>query len=188
MPVSRNAAFQSVVTARGIVMALMLVAAVPAGAQIYMVTEGDSVIFTDRPASPDANRSVEEVDIPTTNRAPSVEPQAQPPAATTESPAAAEAPSVSILSPSNETTIAMGPGNYDVAANTSPALGRNEELQLLIDGQPYGPPQRSGNWRIEGSPRGQHDLEVLRVAGGGKPVARSESVRIYVLRPSVIRR
>jgi hypothetical protein len=169
-------------------MTLMLVAAGPTDAQIYKVTEGDSVIFTDRPASPDANRSVEKVDIPTTNRAPSVEPQAQPPAATAESAPAAVAPSVTIASPSNETTIAMGPGNYDVAAITSPALGRSEALQLLIDGQPYGPPQRSGNWRIEGSPRGQHDLEVLRVAGGGDPVARSESVRIYVLRPSIIRR
>ena len=188
MPVSRNPAFQPLVTAQAVVMALVLVAAVPAGAQIYKVTEGDSVIFTDRPASPDANRSVEKVDIPTTNRAPSVEPQAQSPASTAESAPAAAVPSVSILSPSNEATIAMGPGNYDVSASTSPALGRNEELQLLIDGQPYGPPQRSGNWRIEGSPRGQHDLEVLRVAGGGDPVARSESVRIYVLRPSIIRR
>lgn len=155
-------------------------------AQIYKVTEGDSVEFTDRPATPDANRKVEKMELEQTNSAPAVQPKA----ATTPSQEPQEAPPVmvSIVSPAPETTVAMGPGNFSVSASTSPSLGRNEQLQLLIDGQPYGTPQSGSSWFVEGALRGEHQLRVARLTAGGAPLAESDSVRIYVLRPSVIGR
>jgi hypothetical protein len=81
----------------------------------------------------------------------------------------------------------MGPGNFDVSASTVPALARSEMLQLLIDGQPHGPPQRAVSWFVEGASRGEHQLQVRRLSGSGATIAESAAVTIYVLRPSILR-
>ena len=93
--------------------------------------------------------------------------------------------SVSIASPTDETTIAIGPGNVTVTAQATPALGNLEQLQLFLDGEAFGDPQRSNTWFLKGLMRGPHDLEIERLDRRGNSLARSDSVRIFVLRPSV---
>lgn len=154
--------------------------------QIYRVTdEKGEVVFTDQPSSAAKNRQVEEIELSPTNSASAVEV----PEATRESKeqqaAPAPEPTVSIITPENEATIAMGPGNFTVSTAVEPPLAGAETLQLLMDGQAQGESQRSGSWSIEGAMRGPHDLMVERRGPGGKVLARSDSVRIYVLRPSI---
>jgi hypothetical protein len=97
-------------------------------------------------------------------------------------------PTVTITSPADETTIAMGPGNFSVSVSVDPPLSRGEELVLMIDGQAYGAAQTGRSWFVEGALRGPHDLVVQRIGRGGGTLAVSEPVRVYVLRPSIIRR
>lgn len=167
--------------------------ALPAGlahAQIYKVTDGEKgVVFTDSPEniSDSSGQRVEQIELPETNTAAPV--QARPPSSTRRADRAeaeeTERASVSITSPANESTIAMGPGNFAVSASAKPPLSRGEALVLLIDGQPVGPAQQGQSWLIEGALRGPHDLVVQRVTDRGGNIAISEPVRVYVLRPSI---
>lgn len=169
---------------------LSLLTAAPLVAQpIYKVTdEKEGVVFTDRPpatASPDA---VEQVELPELNTAPAVTPSPRSSRSSDNRPAEAAKPSVRITSPGNESTIAMGPGDFTVEARVEPPLGPRERLQLTIDGAPHGTPQASPQWQIRGALRGPHDLQVTRLNTRGRELARSDTVRIYVLRPSIQRR
>jgi hypothetical protein len=154
--------------------------------QIYRVTDDKGeVVFTDQPSSAEANRQVEKVELSPTNSASAVEVPKATREKTEQQAAPAPEPTVSIITPENEATIAMGPGNFTVSTAVEPPLAGGETLQLLMDGQAQGESQRSGSWSIEGAMRGPHDLLVERRGPGGKVVARSDSVRVYVLRPSI---
>ncbi|MEM9396880.1 MAG: DUF4124 domain-containing protein [Pseudomonadota bacterium] len=159
--------------------------------QIYKITdEKEGVVFTDRPDSigDGDTQKVEEVELQDLNTA---SPIASPtlPARKSESPAPKPVPlTVEISSPANEATIAMGPGNFSVSASVTPPLASNERLLLTMDGQPVGNPQTGQSWFIEGALRGPHDLVVERTSSSGKSVASSDPVRVYVLRPSILRR
>ena len=162
-----------------------------AGAQIYKVTdENGAVIFTDQPDTVTATQEqdIEEVDLPELNTAAPVEARPTPPPSASQREESTAKPTVAITSPTNESTIAMGPGNFTVSASVEPALSRSERLVLYVDGQPVGSAQSSATWFIEGALRGPHDLVVHRTNSQGKTLVTSESVRVYVLRPSVIRR
>ncbi|MFT7288070.1 MAG: hypothetical protein ACI87W_002185 [Halieaceae bacterium] len=160
-------------------------------AQIYKVTdEENGVVFTDRPTSVNGNtaRTVEELDLPDTNMVPHTTVRPPPPVTLERREEPAVTPSVSVASPANESTVAMGPGNFAVSARAEPPLSRDERLLLLMDGQPVGEPQASSSWFIEGALRGAHDLLVQRTNTRGTSIAISEPVRVYVLRPSLIGR
>jgi Domain of unknown function (DUF4124) len=159
--------------------------ATQAAAQIYKTTDADgNVVFTDKP--PAGSSNTESVDLQHTNTAPpppNIAPLA-PPSKETEEPAS-EAVEVSITSPANETTIPMGGGIFDVIAGAAPGVGPGQTLQLVMDGEPQGPPQTGTLWRLENVFRGAHDLTVELRDSDGSIVATSESVRVYVLRPGL---
>lgn len=172
--------------------AAIVLLASDARGQIYKVTDDEKgVVFTDRPptVSDSTGAQVEQVELQDTNTAAPVTVRPPPPEAVrTSAPDEAPNPTVVITSPADETTIAMGPGNFAVSATASPALDQNERLELLMDGQPVGAAQSSSSWFIEGALRGPHDLVVRRTTTRGATVAVSESVRVYVLRPSLLNR
>jgi len=152
-------------------------------AQIYKTTdEHGNVVYTDAP--PSTSNSSEKVQLNRTNTS-SPPPEVVRPAP----PAPQEEPeetrySAEITSPPNETTIAMGPGNFTVSAKVRPSLAAGESLQLLIDGAPRGEPQTEPLWNLTNVFRGQHDLTVMVLDADGQPLATSEPVRVYVFRPS----
>lgn len=154
-------------------------------AQIFRsVDEHGNVTFSDTP--PNSGPS-EQIEVRQTNRtpAPAVIENLEPAADTAPEEAAAVAYSVAITSPENDTTIAMGPGNFSVSAAVEPALGQGGLLQLFIDGAPSGEPQAGGTWALTNVFRGAHDLTVAVVDSEGVRLAESAAVRVYVLRPSV---
>ena len=154
-------------------------------AQIYKtVDQYGNVSYSDTPPT---SGTSEEVKLRETNSAPPPEmPEA--PAGGAETAAddpAAVSYSVAVASPANETTIAMGPGNFSVSASVEPALAEGTLLQLFVDGTPSGAPQTSNTWGLTNVFRGAHDITVAVIGARGEQLASSAPVRVYVLRPSV---
>lgn len=156
---------------------------------VYRTTDAaGNVTFTDTP--PASGRQAERVDIQRVNTTPAPQelfvplPRNIPNNEQQE----ATAYSVSIEAPANETTIAIGPGNFSVSAIVSAELGSTENLQLFIDGSARGEPQRGTTWALTNVLRGQHDLTVAVLDGSGAILAVSQVVRVFVLRPSIITR
>lgn len=167
--------------------ALLLLASstLTSATQIYKHVDAEgNVTFSDQPPAP--GETAEKVHLRELNTTPAVDPSAAPEeeSESSEPPEQAEF-DIRIASPDDETTIAMGPGNVTVTAQATPPLGRLEQVQLYLDGEAFGEPQSSTTWALQGLMRGPHDLAVERLDRRGNRLARSPSVRIYVLRPSV---
>lgn len=148
------------------------------------VDEHGNVVFTDTP--PANGASSEPVDVRRTNITAPPENIYQP-AKTAEEPTSdtTTPTKVTITQPANETTIALGPGNFQVVASVTPALKESEKLQLYVDAAPHAGPQTATTWALTNISRGPHDLTVQVVDGEGATVATSDAVRVYVLRPAL---
>jgi len=161
----------------------LLVLPMALSAQIYKTTdEHGNVVFTDTPPSTSSSSEKVQLNRTNTSRPPPEVVRPAPPAAPQESEEASY--HAEITAPPNETTIAMGPGNFAVSVKVRPSLAAGESLQLLIDGAPRGEPQTEPLWNLTNVFRGAHDLTVMVQDADGKPLATSEPVRVYVLRPS----
>lgn len=163
--------------------ALALLTPLSVAAQIYKTTDEDgNVVFTDRPSADSGTG--ERIELKPTNTAPPPpevhrpEPEPEPEEELVEY-------SVKIVTPTNETTIPMGPGNFLTSAKIEPNPEPGELVQLHVDGIPWGDPQKNASWALTNVFRGAHDLTVTLLDTEGAPLATSEPVRVYVLRPSI---
>ena len=153
--------------------------------QVYKVTDADgNVTFTDTPPrSSDATVEEHSVHAPNTAK----------PTETTRAPAAPVEVGepirydTRIVTPADNATIPMGPGNFAVQAALNPHLASDETLQLLLDGEPVGAPQRIANWQLTNVYRGEHKLQVVRLDERGVQLDASPSSTVYVMRPIVNR-
>ena len=91
------------------------------------------------------------------------------------------------VTPADNATIPMGPGNFAMLAALNPHLAPSETLQLLLDGDPVGAPQRIANWQLTNVYRGEHQLQVVRLDASGAQLDASPASTVYVLRPIVNR-
>jgi hypothetical protein len=157
--------------------------------RIYKIVDAQgNVTFTDKPPSPN-NRDASTVKLNEINiSAPTSERDRAEQTSTQDDNQTKTKYTVSISSPPDSTTIPMGPGNFSITANVSPALGDGAQLQLSMNGTLYGEPQTSSIWLLNNVLRGAHDFSVSVVAEDGAQLAKSSPVRIYVLRPSKLYR
>ena len=152
---------------------------------VYKVTDTDgNVTFTDTPPL-SSDSIVEEQPVHTPN-------SAKPTATTLTPPTSVEVEvptryDTRIVTPAENATIPMGPGNFAVQAALSPRLASSETLQLLLDGEPVGAPQRTANWQLTNVYRGEHRLQVVRLDESGAPVDTSAASTVFVMRPIVNR-
>ncbi len=164
---------------------ITLIALLPwqAGAQVYKhVDEKGNITFTDQPSP---NATPVEISTPNTYRPPSTTAYPKSTATTDDQATANKVDySVSITSPSDETIIPRGPGNFSLSARVSPSLKSGHTLQLLMDGAPRKAPQSHGGWSLTNVFRGEHKLEVAVIDKSGKTLATSDPVTVYVFRPS----
>ena len=150
-----------------------------------VVDEEGNVTFTDTPPN-DADAIVEPHSILGTNTTPAVATAPENPVKTVQ--ADAEASYVTrIVSPADESTIPMGPGDFVVEAEVSPGLDNGEQLILLLDGEAVGAPQSVPRWQVTNVFRGAHQLQVVRVSKTGAAQSQSTEHTVYVMRPSVNR-
>ena len=152
---------------------------------VYKVTDADgNVTFTDTPPlSGDGTIEEHSVHAPNTAK----------PTETTRAPAAPIEVGepirydTRIVTPADNATIPMGPGNFAVQAALNPRLASDETLQLLLDGEPVGAPQRIANWQLTNVYRGEHQLQVVRLDESGVQLDASPASTVYVMRPIVDR-
>ena len=150
-----------------------------------VVDEEGNVTFTDTPPN-DADAIVEPHSILGTNTTPAVAPAPED-VNKTDRPDAEASYVTRIVSPANESTIPMGPGDFVVEAGVSPGLENEEKLILLLDGVAVGASQSFPRWQLTNVFRGAHRLQVVRVSKTGAAQSQSTEHTVYVMRPTVNR-
>ena len=93
---------------------------------------------------------------------------------------------LSIVSPTDNATIPMGVGIFDVVVNATPELGDSESLELHLDDEKVGDAQTDLTWTLTYVIRGAHKLEAKWIAEDGSVLATSEPITVFVLRPSIL--
>lgn len=168
---------------RLLLLAMLLASFNGAADSIYRTTDAEgNVVFTDAPNA--SSRPAEQVEIQRTN---TVEPPPTPLPVDSNASVEEETPqpyTVTITNPADQTSFPMGPGNFSVSVRVSPALQKYQGLQLFVDGEAWGSPQRDTLWDLTNVFRGQHDITVAVVNNAGETITVSDPVRVYVHRPS----
>jgi cytochrome c5 len=152
---------------------------------VYKVTDADGdATFTNTPQFSDYS-TIEKHSVQAPNSAK--------PTQTTlalAAPAEAEEPTrcdTRIVTPADNATVPMVPGNFAVQAAWNPRLASGETLKLLLGGEPIGAPQQTTSWQLSDVYRGKHRLQVVRLDQNGAQFDVSAASTVYVLRPSVNR-
>ena len=149
----------------------------------YKVTDADGIVTFTYTPSLSGDGTVEEYSVQTPN---SAKPTLTTPAPA--APAAVKEPARhnrQIVTPADNATIPMGPGNSKVQAAWNPSPASGETLKLLLDGEPLGAPQHTASWQLSDVYRGEHRLQVVRLDESGAQLSGLAASTACVLRPSV---
>lgn len=92
---------------------------------------------------------------------------------------------ISIEQPQNQETIRNNQGSIVVSVQVIPNLMRGDRVQLLLDGTAIGEPQPALQFSLNGVFRGSHTLAVQIVDKGGNAISTSDSITIFMFRPTV---
>lgn len=164
---------------RPLLACLLLALSLPAAAQIYSYTDANgNRVFTNEPPQ---GSNAEVVQLPPTNTV-----SAQPSSNsnnTAPDASAMDAP-FSVLQLTNMPTdeaMRANNGTFSVGVNTMPDLAASQQLQLVLDGQPYGAPSSNPPLQLNNIPRGEHTLAV-QVLTGNQPIQQSDTVTFTVQR------
>jgi hypothetical protein len=168
---------------RVILLALLLLPLAGTADQVFRTTdEQGNVVFTDAP--PAGVNQTEQVELQPTNTTPPP-PERQAPAEASQVKEVKPYYSLKIAEPANETSIPMGPGNFSVSVIVQPELRGKDRFQLFMDGEPREAPQRATRWDLTNVFRGEHNITVSILNAEGKTVASSNSIQVFVHRPSI---
>lgn len=154
---------------------------------IYKITDENGHVTYSDVVPESGNHTVEEYGVKAPNTAVPLQPASPATSAMGNPTVDAISYHTAINQPPNGATVPMGPGNFTVAAETSPPLGASEHLQLEVDGSAFGAPRKEATWKLENIFRGEHKLRVIRLDETGDMVDASETSTVFVLRPSVIK-
>ncbi len=91
---------------------------------------------------------------------------------------------VTIQSPQHGETIRSNRGLLSVELELNRKLGIGEQLQLILDGTPYGAPQNSTTWQLRNIDRGAHTISV-QAKRSGKLIASTSPITVHLHRASV---
>jgi len=166
--------------------ATILVFSSLANAQVYKSVDANGVVtFSDKPPA-QQREAIEEINLPTqvnTVQAISVAPAEPKPGGDME-----EIPErkLSITRPSDNATIPMGAGIFDVLVKASAELEDGESVALYLDGEKVDNAQNTLQWTLSYVIRGAHTLEAKWFAKDGSVLAVSEPITVFVLRPSIL--
>ncbi|MDX2463236.1 MAG: DUF4124 domain-containing protein [Porticoccus sp.] len=154
-----------------------------ATAEVYrVINENGTVTYTDNP--PAGDPSVESVDLPTINTqpAPTISTAAK---KTTTGEEQTGYQKIAILTPSQGATIPPGHQEVTVQIALTPALQTGHFVQLLFNGQDYGPPSLSTTFHVGSLVRGEHSIKAHILDSKNNLIGQSNSITIYVKRHSI---
>lgn len=92
---------------------------------------------------------------------------------------------VTIIIPSDGEHFINNGGQVSVQVALSPALRKNDKLQLIFNGAPYGDLQRANTFKLDNLDRGEYAAQVAVLDNKGKEIGRSETVVFYIKRSAV---
>lgn len=155
-------------------------------AQIYRsVDESGNIVFTDTPAVD--SKPVELAPASTYSPPPRLpsNPTRTPDSETT---AATFYTSLQIVQPAAEETIRDNTGNVAVSLEIEPALliQAGHRVQFYLDGQASGSPSSALTTSFSNVDRGEHQVEAAVIDVSGKPLLRTNAVRFFLHRYSII--
>ncbi|HUP91754.1 MAG TPA: DUF4124 domain-containing protein [Solimonas sp.] len=171
---------------RALMLCLLLLAALPAAAEVYRYTDEKGVIhYTDKPPSKDAKPAK----LPPLQSIPGGMPASPPASAVASAPAATATAtrfSVNITSPTPDETLRDPSSPVSIAVSVMPGLVGGYGLIYYVDGEPRNSsPVGDTSMSVSGLERGEHLLAVAIVDNAGREVARSPAVVVHLKQPSL---
>ena len=139
------------------------------------------VTFTDNP--PHNTPTKEKVTLPVTNIQPALDSVPTVKKAEEEIEGYQE---IAILTPAQDTTIPPGQEVLVVEVGLTPRLKAGHLIQLLFNGQAYGPPTTVSSFTISSLIRGEHSLQVQVIDSEGNVIGSSNNNTIHVKRGSAL--
>lgn len=141
------------------------------------VDENGNTVFTDEPRKGAEVLDVQPVPTVPAFRVPPSTPERP-------APAAFKYNKVVIVSPAHQHNFINETETITVQAALSPALRRDDRLQLLLNGAPHGEPASTTQFTLPELPRGQYSAAVNIVGQNGEVLGTSDTVEFYVKRHS----
>ena len=89
-----------------------------------------------------------------------------------------------MLTPQHDETIRSNNGLINIQLEANRKLGIGEQLQLILDGKPYGAPQSRLTWLLSNIDRGTHTLAV-QAKRSGKLIASTSPITVHLHRASI---
>ena len=162
---------------------LLLLASLPAQAEIYRGVDEDGNVFYSDKEQPDS----ELIPTPSPNTVTMPKPEAKKPAEI-EKPEATYK-SFGIASPTNDLTIRDNTGNLPVTLSIDPELNikNGDSIRLSIDNQVSVPKTTSLSTQLPNIARGTHTLKAELVSASGQTIL-SHSVQFHMKRFSVLQK
>jgi hypothetical protein len=171
---------------RSIFSLLLLLAALPAAAQIYKYTDANgNTAYSNQP--PNGSKA-ETVELPPLNsintQAPAPTPPPSPPGRNQPPANAAAYQTLALTDLPNDESLRANNGSFFVGVAIQPRLQPGHLLQLVIDGKPYGQPSNVPRLQVTELDRGQHMLAVS-VLQNQETIQQSKAVTLTVQRVHV---
>ncbi|PJI46644.1 MAG: DUF4124 domain-containing protein [Pseudomonas sp.] len=166
---------------RLILTALLLAAALPASAQIYKYTDANGkTVFTNQPPT---HVDAKPVELPPTNTVGPQAPVTSPADSGSENQATRAYAILALSNLPDDEALRENNGTFSVNVVVQPALAPEHQLQLVLDGQPYGAPTSSTSIGLQNIDRGDHTLAV-QVLQGSRVIQASTPVGFTLQRIS----
>ena len=89
-----------------------------------------------------------------------------------------------ILIPADDAALRDNAGHVQVHGRVRPALAPGHQVQLLLDGTPWGSPQSTADFSLANIDRGTHSLALRILSGKGKPLFTGQPSTFHLLRHS----
>ena len=153
--------------------------------QVYKyIDESGNLIYSDTP--PEEQKDLAPAELPDLIIQPAVKVQSRPAVNSSASKEATEI-DVNIIQPANETTITPGQMSFTVAAEITRPLARGEIAVLMVNGQEFGRSNMGLSWTVDNLVRGEMAISVRIIDRENKQLAESNTLRVFVRRPTVNR-
>ncbi|WP_110949405.1 DUF4124 domain-containing protein [Pseudomonas bohemica] len=167
---------------------VLLLLALPAVAQIYKYTDANgNTAFSNQP--PDGTKA-ETVDLPPLNSVGGAAPAPPLPSPSQNQPqpqpSSASYQTLQLTDLPNDEALRANNGSFMIGVMIQPRLQPGHQLQLVVDGKPYGQPTNVPRVQVTELDRGEHSLSV-QVLQGTQVVQQSQTINLTVQRAHVAR-
>lgn len=91
---------------------------------------------------------------------------------------------ITLVSPKHDDTVRSNSGTIIIRSELNRKLAIGEQLQLMMDGRPYGAPTNQPVWELKNIERGTHTFTIQAIENG-KLIASSSIITVHLHRATV---